>query len=47
MSKYKQGECYKCGIPLVIETNDYSDERNYCTTCAYDKLMCVRIPNNV
>lgn len=49
MSKYKEGDCCKCGTPLVILTNDYAEGRNYCMTCAYDKLMYipVRIPNNV
>lgn len=38
---YKEGECAKCGFPIVVQAYDWSETTNYCTTCAWDKLMYV------
>ena len=37
MTNYKKARCWKCDLDLVVEAHDYA-ERNYCTTCAWDKL---------
>lgn len=44
-NRYKQAECFQCGVELVVPTHDYS-ERNYCQPCAFSKLGYVRIPNS-
>lgn len=44
MTNYKNARCWKCDLDLVIEAHDYA-ERNYCYTCAWDKLALVRVPN--
>lgn len=38
---YKEGTCDKCDMPIVIQLYDWSDKNNYCTTCAWDKLMYI------
>lgn len=38
---YKEGECAKCGFPIVVQAYDWSESNNYCTTCAWDKLMMI------
>jgi hypothetical protein len=44
MTNYKNTRCWKCDLDLVVEAHDLA-ERNYCETCAWDKLALVRIPN--
>lgn len=36
--KYKEAECYQCQTPLVISVRDYSESRNYCLQCAWNKV---------
>jgi hypothetical protein len=43
MTNYKNTRCWKCDLDLVVEAHDLS-ERNYCETCAWDKLALGRIP---
>lgn len=38
---YLSGECAKCGSEIVVQAYDFSDKNNYCTTCAWDKLMMI------
>lgn len=38
MTTYKNVVCYKCRIPIMVASHDVG-ERNYCQTCAWDKLM--------
>ena len=40
---YKKTQCWKCDLDLVVEAHDFA-ERNYCETCAWDKLIMV--PDN-
>jgi hypothetical protein len=40
MTNYKNTRCWKCDLDLVVEAHDLA-ERNYCTTCAWDKLSMV------
>lgn len=40
MTNYKNARCWKCDLDLVIEAHDYA-ERNYCQSCAWDKLLGV------
>ena len=40
---YKKTQCWKCDLDLVVEAHDFA-ERNYCETCAWDKLALGRIP---
>ena len=35
---YRNTRCWKCDLDLVVEAHDYA-ERNYCTSCAWDKLI--------
>lgn len=37
---YRNTQCWKCDSDIVVATHDYA-ERNYCTNCAWDKLMMV------
>lgn len=41
MAKYKEAQCAKCDMPIVVKGNDYLEDNSYCTTCAYDKLMMI------
>jgi hypothetical protein len=43
MTNYKNTRCWKCDLDLVVEAHDLA-ERNYCETCAWDKLALGRIP---
>lgn len=43
MTNYINTRCWKCDLDLVVEAHDLA-ERNYCTTCAWDKLALGRIP---
>jgi hypothetical protein len=38
MTNYKNAQCWKCDLDLVVEAHDYA-ERNYCTNCAWDKIL--------
>ena len=40
MTNYKNTRCWKCDLDLIVEAHDLA-ERNYCTTCAWDKLSAV------
>lgn len=44
MTNYIQARCWKCDCDIVVASHDYA-ERNYCNTCAWDKLALVRVPN--
>jgi ribosomal protein S27AE len=37
MTNYKNTRCWKCDSDIMVATHDYA-ERNYCNTCAWDKL---------
>jgi hypothetical protein len=43
MTNYKNTRCWKCDLDLLVEAHDLA-ERNYCETCAWDKLALGRIP---
>lgn len=43
MTNYKNAQCWKCDLDIVVEAHDYA-ERNYCTNCAWDKILGDRIP---
>jgi hypothetical protein len=45
MTNYKNTRCWKCDLDLVVEAHDLA-ERNYCETCAWDKLALGRIPTS-
>jgi hypothetical protein len=36
-SKYKEDECYACGIDILVD-RDKTSPRNYCQACAWSKL---------
>ena len=40
---YKNTRCWKCDSDILVATHDLA-ERNYCETCAWDKLALRRIP---
>jgi hypothetical protein len=40
MTNYKNMRCWKCKAEIVVALHDLA-ERNYCTPCAWDKLMLV------
>ena len=40
---YTKTRCWKCDLDLVVEAHDFA-ERNYCETCAWDKLAHGRNP---
>ena len=44
-SQYKETECCKCGVSIMVRDNDFTLDQNYCMACAYSKLGVVRIPN--
>lgn len=44
-SQYKETECCKCGVSIMVRDNDFTPDQNYCMSCAYSKLGVVRIPN--
>lgn len=44
MTLYTNAKCWKCDMDLSIPTHDLA-ERNYCQTCAFDKLGGARIPS--
>jgi hypothetical protein len=35
---YKEGNCCKCDMPIVVQSYDWSESNNYCTNCAYAKM---------
>jgi ribosomal protein S27AE len=37
MTNYKNVRCWKCDTEILVASHDLA-ERNYCTTCAWDKL---------
>jgi len=45
MTNYKNARCWKCDLDLVVEAHDLA-ERNYCETCAWDKLALGRNPTS-
>ena len=40
MTNYINTKCWKCDCHLMVASHDLA-ERNYCTTCAWDKLIMV------
>jgi hypothetical protein len=43
---YKEGNCCKCDMPIVVQSFDWSESNNYCVTCAYDKMDYVPSERN-
>lgn len=43
MTNYKNVRCWKCDSDIMVATHDLA-ERNYCGTCAWDKIASGRIP---
>ena len=43
MTNYKNVRCWKCDSDILVASHDLA-ERNYCNTCAWDKLALGRIP---
>lgn len=37
MTNYRNTRCWKCDSDIVVASHDYA-ERNYCQSCAWDKL---------
>ena len=40
MTNYKNVRCWKCDSNIMVATHDLA-ERNYCQSCAWDKLLLV------
>jgi hypothetical protein len=38
VKKFKLTNCYQCQTPLVVSVLDYSESRNYCLMCAWNKV---------
>ena len=45
MTNYINAKCWKCDCHLVVASHDLA-ERNYCQSCAWDKLALGRIPTS-
>jgi len=43
MTNYKNTRCWKCKADIVVALHDLA-ERNYCQSCAWDKLASGRNP---
>lgn len=35
---YRKTKCYTCGDTISVREDDFSSTRNYCYTCAMNKL---------